>query len=111
MNTVAALAAIVVVLGAIHVAAEVIVPLLAAVCLTIAFEPVARVVSARGWRPAITALVTVGVDRSGLGDRAGRLAHGVHPARGAGVPGPPRPGRDGSRGPGLLEHRDVPELA
>lgn len=61
MNTVAALAAIVVVLGAIHLAAGVVVPLLVAVCLTIAFEPVARAVAARGWRPAITSVVTVAV--------------------------------------------------
>ena len=60
MNTLAAIAAIVVVLGALHVAASVVVPFLVAGCVVIAFQPVARRVSSRGWPAAVTSLVTVG---------------------------------------------------
>lgn len=61
MNAVAAAAAIVIVLGAAHLAKGVLVPLLVAVCVTIAFQPVARFVARRRWRPIITSLVTLGV--------------------------------------------------
>lgn len=61
MNAVAAAAAIVIVLGAAHLAAGVLVPLLVAACVAIAFQPVARFVAARGWRPVVTSLVTLGV--------------------------------------------------
>lgn len=61
MNAVAAAAAIVIVLGAAHLAAGVLVPLLIAMCVAIAFQPVARFVSARGWRPVVTSLVTLAV--------------------------------------------------
>lgn len=61
MNAVAAAAAIVIVLGAAHLAKGVLVPLLVAACVTIAFQPVARFVARRGWRPIITSLVTLAV--------------------------------------------------
>lgn len=61
MNAVAAAAAIVIVLGAAHLAKGVLVPLLVAACVTIAFQPVARFVARRGWRPVVTSLVTLAV--------------------------------------------------
>lgn len=59
MNVVAATAAIVVVLGAMRLASAVLVPLLIAMCVTIAFQPVAAFVQRRGWRPVVTSLVTL----------------------------------------------------
>ncbi len=59
MNAVAATAAIVVVLAALHLAAGVVVPLLVAACIAIAFQPVSRRVSAHGWPVGVTSLVTI----------------------------------------------------
>lgn len=59
MNAVAATAAIVIVLGAMRLASGVVVPLLVAVCVTIAFQPVAAFVQRRGWRPIVTSMVTL----------------------------------------------------
>jgi AI-2 transport protein TqsA len=59
VNAVAATAAIVVVLGAMRLASGVLVPLLIAVCVTIAFQPVAGFVQRRGWRPIVTSMVTL----------------------------------------------------
>jgi predicted PurR-regulated permease PerM len=42
-----------------RLASGVLVPLLIAVCVTIAFQPVAAFVQRRGWRPIVTSLVTL----------------------------------------------------
>jgi AI-2 transport protein TqsA len=58
MNTVASLAATIVILGAMKIAAPVIVPLLLAVCVAIAFLPLSHRLALRGLPPIIAAAVT-----------------------------------------------------
>src|SRR6185503_18156770 len=58
MRSLVGLAALVIVLAAVKLASPVIVPLLLALTLAIAFRPIGDALARRGFRPAVTALVT-----------------------------------------------------
>jgi len=58
MRSLVSLAALAIVLGAIKLAAPLLVPLLLAATLTIAFQPVARQIARQGWPPYLGALAT-----------------------------------------------------
>src|SRR5262245_66663112 len=59
MRSLVALAALVIVLAAVKLASSIVVPLLLALTLAIAFRPVGVALARRGFRPAVTALVTI----------------------------------------------------
>lgn len=58
MNAVASLAAVIILLAALKVAAPVVVPLLLAVCVAVAFQPVTSRLARRGMSPYLAAAVT-----------------------------------------------------
>lgn len=61
MRSLYGLAAVVIILAAVKLAAPVIVPLLMAVTLVVAFQPIGGWFARRGFRPAVTALVTTAI--------------------------------------------------
>ena len=58
MRSMVGLAALVIVLGAVKMSVSLIVPLLMAATLTVAFQPLARHIARLGWPPYISAIIT-----------------------------------------------------